>query len=63
MFFNSLQEAWVMAGHGAYVWSSVGICVLSWFWLAAREVLSQRQCIRREQRRLQVMAVDKVVEG
>jgi heme exporter protein CcmD len=62
MFFDSLQDAWTMGGHGAYVWSSVGICVLSWLWLAAREILSQRQCIRREQRRQQAMAVDRVVE-
>lgn len=56
MFFSTFHEAWVMGGHGAFVWSAVGISVIACLWLACREVIAQRQCIRREQRRQRINA-------
>ncbi len=62
MFFESLHDVWVMGGHGRYVWSAVGISVASCVWLALRELLAQRQCIWREQRRQQMTIAATVKE-
>lgn len=56
MYFESLQAALAMGGHGPYVWSAYGITalvilqLLIWPWRAQRRLLRE---LRGEQRRKQ----------
>jgi len=56
MYFDSLQAALAMGGHGAYVWSAYGITalvvvqLLLWPWRMQRRLLRE---VRGEQRRKQ----------
>ncbi|TNF33423.1 MAG: heme exporter protein CcmD [Gammaproteobacteria bacterium] len=56
MYFDSWQQAWEMAGHGPYVWGAISICLLLFIWLPVRELIAQRQLLRREQRRQQLLS-------
>lgn len=51
MYFASWEEAWVMGGHGPFVWSAIGMTLVVLLWLVLREVLRQQLFFRRERRR------------
>jgi heme exporter protein D len=55
MYFDSLQAALAMDGHGAYVWSAYGITVVVLAIIFLRPLLARRRLLRElrlEQRRV-----------
>jgi heme exporter protein D len=46
MYFDSLTALWLMEGHGLYVWSAYGICLLVMAALVILPLRRQRQLMR-----------------
>lgn len=63
MHFDNWRSAWVMAGHGPFVWSTVAITGFVLLILLLLPVLRKRQLWRREQRRQHYLQVGAQSDG